>query len=70
MTFEVEPSDSIEKLKLQIENMIGLEPHCQRLICSGHKLDPLCTFSDYNIENESAIHMVHRTKDCNLHKSS
>ncbi|UJR34605.1 hypothetical protein I4U23_027381 [Adineta vaga] len=70
MSFEVKPSDSIETLKIQIENMIGLPPYRQRIIYRGQHLDSLRTFNDYNIEDGSVIHTTIQIKDFNLQKSS
>ncbi len=63
LPINVEPSGTVETLKLQIENTIGLGTHYQRLIFNGRKLDERFTLSHYNIENESLIHMTHRLRD-------
>ncbi len=70
LSFNVEPSDKIETLRLQIKNTIGLPPICQRLIFNGHKLDQFTTFSHYNIENEGLIHIVYRLRDRTANKST
>jgi hypothetical protein len=58
MSFDVEPSDPIETLKLQIENKIGLHPYLQRLNFQGHLLEEGRTFNHYKITNESTIHLL------------
>ena len=64
--FEVEPADSIEKLKLQIENTICIPEYAQRLLYAGHQLQSHCTFDHYNINNETTIHIPHRFRKCEV----
>ena len=55
---DVEPHDKIEKVKLKFQKQEGLHPDLQRLIYSGIQLEDNKTFADYNIKNESIIHIV------------
>jgi large subunit ribosomal protein L40e len=58
MSFDVEPSDLIQQLKLQIESKTGIHPYCQRLVFSGKRLNADYPFYDYKIINESTIHIM------------
>ncbi len=65
ITLEVEPSDTIENVcyKIQdkegylIDNEDGIadSPY---LIYAGKRLEPSRTLKDYNIQNESTLHIV------------
>jgi hypothetical protein len=70
MTFEVQPSDSVEKLKLQIEKTIGLPRYGQRLVYRGKVLFDERTLSDFDVENESSIHLNHRVHNTNPHQAT
>ena len=57
-TINVESSDTIEDVKVKLQNAEGTPVHQQILIFAGKRLDNIRTLNDYNIQNEATLQFL------------
>ncbi|XP_024190428.1 ubiquitin-NEDD8-like protein RUB2 [Rosa chinensis] len=55
---DIEPTDTIDRIKERVEEKEGIPPLQQRLIYAGKQLGDDKTAKDYNIEGGSVFHLV------------
>lgn len=55
---DIEPTDSVERIKERVEEKEGIPPVQQRLIFGGKQMNDEKIAKDYNIEGGSVLHLV------------
>lgn len=58
ITLDVEANDTIDVVKAKLQDVNNTPPHQQCLFFSGKPLEDAKTLSNYNIQNESVLHLV------------
>lgn len=66
VSIEVEEGESIEDVKAKIAEKEGIPPEQQRLIFGGQQLQDAKTLSDYDVGDDSTLHLVLRLRGGNV----
>jgi len=70
VSIEVEEGESIEDVKAKISEKEGIPPEQQRLIFGGQQLQDSKTLDDYDVGDDSTLHLVLRLRGGILGKGS
>jgi large subunit ribosomal protein L40e len=62
LSFHVQPSDSVESLRLLVKKAEGVPVDDQRLIFAGTQLEDGRTLSSYGVKKESTLHLILRLR--------
>ena len=62
ITLDVDAYDTIDNIKVKIQNKEHIPPEQQRLTRTGKHLEDTRTLSDYNIRKEATIHLLLRPR--------
>jgi ubiquitin-like protein Nedd8 len=58
ITVDIEPTDTIERIKERVEEKEGIPPAQQRLIFGGRAMADAKTASDYKLAAGNTLHLV------------
>lgn len=62
LTLDLDPNDSIESVKTKIHDKEGVPPDQQRLVFGGKQLEDGHVLSDYDVKEESTVHLILRLR--------